>query len=265
MNYKGNLSSIERKVTFATERIFKKCDKLPTAQKILYLKKIIGDCDRIITLTEKLDDKCLDVSLLKKTEQNIDENLILFLEGLCKPLSNLSADKAGKQEKMPLVLRQPRARYTFSLTDGDKVCDIQIAFGGMKSFKESIKDKITVIEDVGKKEEMAGMNEIDRISLKTSMADIVRIFEAMKEAGIISLKTEVKQIAELFFGEVADKNSFEKKYNATKCRIKKEESASKSAELFQFIITVINKSYKGKGAEIERIIKYLETMQKNII
>ena len=148
MNISGNPTSIEGNVTLAIEKILKKCEKFPTAEeKITYLKKIISDSDRIINLAKKLDGKYLDINFLKKTEQNIDENLILFLEELCKPPSNLPT---GGQEKFPMVLRQPRARYTFSLTDGDKVCDIQIAFGGMKSFKESIKEQTTDIGAVGK-------------------------------------------------------------------------------------------------------------------
>ena len=111
----------------------------------------------------------------------------------------------------------------------------------------------------------SSLPEVERVMIKSSLADVVRIFEAMKESGIISLKTEVQQFAELFFGEVTDKISFEKKYNATKSRIKKEGSSSNSKELFKFIINILSSSYNGKEVEIEKIIKHLESIQRNII
>ncbi len=262
MNNFVNSISTARNITLTKEKILKRCEKLQTAkEKIVYLKKIISDCDRIINLAGKLDGEYLDVNLLKKTEQNIDKNLILFLEELGKP----PADLPERQIKSPLVFRQPRKYYIVSPIDGGRVCDIQNAIEAMKIIKDSYADKIIAIEAVEKKAEGALVSKAERIMIKSSLADVVRIFETMKATGIISLKTEVKQFAELFFYEVTDKISFEKKYNATKSRMKKEGSSSKSEELFIFVITMINTSYKGKGAEIERIIKHLEAMQKNII
>ena len=191
MNNNGNPIIIERNVTLATEKILKQSEKLPTTEeKIAYLKKIINDCDRIINLAKKLDGKNLDVNLLKKTEQNIDENLILFLEGLCKPTLSLPNGQAGmltrEHEKTPLVLRQPRKYYKVSLTDGDKVCDIQIAFGGVQSFKESIRDQITVIEAEGKNEEMTAVNaERELIWWKGTEPQMIYFFELLFDANLL--------------------------------------------------------------------------------
>ena len=268
MNNNGNPISIERNVTLATERILKKCEKLPTAEKkIAYLKKIISDCDRIINLAEKLDGKYLDVNLLKKTEQNIDENLILFLEELCKPTLSLPNGQAGLptggQEKIPLVLRQPRKYYKVSLTDGDKVCDIQIAFGGMKSFKESIKDQITVIETVEKNEEMTAINNIDTIKIKISFADIVRNFESMYEADWISTKTPIRKIAQIFFSEIPNQIKFVNNYYSTKEQLNKNTSSSSESEkAAKFIMLFAKKSLNNKRKELDEIINFLIKLRK---
>lgn len=275
MNNNKNPISFERDISLATEKVLKKSEKLPTTEeKITYLKKIISDCDRIINIAKKLDGEYLDVTFLKKEEQNIDEDVILFLEGFCKPISSLTTSqrpltskesKTEWHEKAPLVLRQPRQYYKVSLTDGDKVCEVQIVFGGVQSFKESIKDQITVIEAVGQNEEMTAINNIDTIKIETGISVIVRIFECMKGTRIIWSETPIKDIAGIFFNDVVSKIKFEKNYNAAKNRIEKEESSTNNTKLLDFILLLIEKSFKGKEKELEIIIKHTEELQKNII
>lgn len=263
MNINGNPTSIERNVTLATKKILKECEKIPTAgEKITYLKKIIRDSERITNLAKKINGKYLDINFLKKTEQNIDENLILLLEELCKLPFSLST---GGQDKIPMVLRQPRKYYKVSLTDGDKVCDIQIAFGGIKSLTERIEDQITVIEAAGNNEEMKAINPGDTIKIETGISVIVRIFESMKGARIIWNETPIKDIAGIFFSDAVSKIKFEKNYNSAKSRIEKEESATNNEKLLGFILLLIEKSFKGKEKELEKIIKQTEELQKNSI
>jgi|GEM_PF-4290763 len=160
MNNNGNATSIKRDIAITVEKILNQCEKVGTKEeKITYLKKIMNDCQRIINLAETIDGKVLDVDFLLKVEQDIDEYLIMFLDGLCKqPLSlparesplTLTETTTGGQEKIPLVVRQPRKYYDVSITVGGRVCDIQSAFDGMKSFMESIKEQTTDIGAVGK-------------------------------------------------------------------------------------------------------------------
>lgn len=100
---------------------------------------------------------------------------------------------------------------------------------------------------------------IPPIHSKVSMSDIVRIFEAMREAEIISFKTEVKQIAQMFFKYPG----FEGSYNSTKSRIEKNESQSNSKELEKFIKILCEKSFKKKGKVLDSIIEYLEKLQSD--
>ena len=268
MNYNENISSKAKSEALTLEKILNKSDKLETKEeKLIYLKKVINDCQRIIEIAEKIEGKYLDLNYLLKSEQNIDEYLIMFLEGLCEPLAklpneDLSIDKASKHGKVPWVVRQPRARYTFSLTDGDKVCDIQIAFGGVKSFKERIKDKIEIIEGGENNSGGTFKQKDERMKIKSRFSDVVRIFESMKESGIVSNKTTVKQFGELFFSNMADILIFERKYNSTKNRIEKENSTTNSEELLNFTLYLIENGFKEKDEALEKIIKHVERLQK---
>lgn len=100
---------------------------------------------------------------------------------------------------------------------------------------------------------------------KNGLSDVVRIFEAMNEAGIISTKTEVKQIVQMFFKEANDIKALEANYNATKSRIKNHRSSSNSKELVKFIIYLCGNSFHDKEVELHEIILSLEQIKKNII
>ena len=263
MNNNGNPTSIERNITITIEKILKQCEKLETKEeKITYIKKVINDCQRIINLAEAIDGKVLDVDFVKKTEQNIDKNLIMFLEGLCTPPASLPAVKQGK---VPLVVKQPRKYYIVSPTDGGRVCDIQSAIYDMKKVMECLEDKKIVIEAVDKIEETKAMNSGDIIKIETGISVIVRIFECMKGVKIIWSETPIKDIAGIFFSDVVSKIKFEKNYNSAKSRIEKEESSTNNEKLLGFILLLIEKSFKGKEKELEIIIKHTEELQKNII
>ena len=61
------------------------------------------------------------------------------------------------------------------------------------------------------------------------------------------------------------KIKFEKNYNSAKSRIEKEESSTNNEKLLGFILLLIEKSFKGKEKELEKIIKQTEELQKNSI
>jgi len=66
----------------------------------------------------------------------------MLIEGLCKP----------PQEKVPLVVKQPRKYYIVSPVDGGRVCDIESAIEAMKVYRESIRDQIEVVQVVQKQD-----------------------------------------------------------------------------------------------------------------
>ncbi len=267
MNYNGNpnrndpnsgrhtKSNLERKVTLTVEKILNKCEKLKTKdEKIIYLKKVISDCKHVIKLAEELDGKYLDENLINKIEKDIDENLIWFL-GIGGELHQ------GKYNKL---VREERRYYLVSRAGSNVVRDIQNLIEGLRNIEGVLEDDVAVIETTESKEEKATLGTGDRIKVKSGMTDVVRIFEAMKEEGVISSKTTVKDIAELFFSEPADKYLFEKKYNSIKNRLKKDGSSSNSEELIMFVLTLCRKSFYDKEYALEKIIKSLDELQKNI-
>lgn len=266
MKNNGNPKSISKNAASVQEKILSKCDKLETKEeKLSYLKKVENDCQRIINLGKKIGGKYLDINFLLKEEPDIDEYLIMLLDGLCEPAKRLSKENTGdntsKQRKIPSVVRAPRKYYEVKVTAGDRACDIKIAFGDVERVKENINDEMTVVKAVDDKEEDTYIPKGERIKLTSSITDIVRIFEAMKAANIIDNRTPVKAIAHLFYSEENDIKDFEKKYNAIKYRIKRDESASNSEELLEFIKRLIDECFKGKDAEIEKLIKHLEKLQ----
>ena len=88
----------------------------------------------------------------------------------------------------------------------------------------------------------------------------------MKEAEIISkTKTEVSQIAEIFFSETIDKKKFEALYNARKSDTYGLGRNSKSTELEKFIMLLIEKSFSKNNKVLEMFIKLIEKLQANSI
>lgn len=93
------------------------------------------------------------------------------------------------------------------------------------------------------------------------LTDIVRIFEAMKEAEIISYKTEVSQIINIFFSEPKEIMKESKIYDGSKSHIINQQSKTNSKPFTNFI-KILTESLKDK--EQEEIIKHIENLQKNI-
>jgi hypothetical protein len=106
---------------------------------------------------------------------------------------------------------------------------------------------------------------IVKIKSKYGLADITRIFEAMKKAGIINTKTETIQIANLFFSAKEDITSFTAKYNATKTDIRKNAANSNSDELLEFIKILITTSYNKKENVLNEIENHILDIKDNLI
>ncbi len=253
MNDNANQNSLSRKEKFTIEKILNTCEKQKTkGEKVIYLKKIISDCKRIIELVEKLDVKYLDENFIKKLEQDIDENLIWFL-GVGGELHQGASSK---------VVREERRYYLVSRAGSNIVRDIKNVIEGMRNIKGVLEDDVAVVETTESNAEKATVGTGNRIKAESGMTDIVRIFEAMKEEAVIWSRTPVKDIAELFFSEPADKYLFVKRYNSIKYQLKKDGSSSNSEALLRFVITLCKKSFHDKDYALEEIIKSLEEMQK---
>jgi len=104
----------------------------------------------------------------------------------------------------------------------------------------------------------ASTDTTEKFSIIGKQVDIVRIFEAMSEVGIISSKTEIKQIAKLFFTDPVDITSFEKNYNATAHRLKDQASLSTSKNLNHFIKSL---SERLRQQDVDDLIRHLEKLK----
>ena len=92
------------------------------------------------------------------------------------------------------------------------------------------------------------------------ISEVVRIFEAMKRADIISLKTEATQIGRIFFSERADVKNFDIKYNARKKDIVEEERSTASEPLLKFVFSLIDISFMGKPEILDKISDHIAKM-----
>jgi hypothetical protein len=246
-------NSLRDKFTLFYDIISKTCRNIKNNDdKIAYLKKIIRDCDKIIELTDLFDEIEFDLGSIKKEFGGIDENFYWLLND----------EQAGPSLKKSYLVGEPQATYMSFELDKLSKDNPNFIIDGIKKIKMHLEfDSERMLMD---KNEIDN-DDIERIKILSSMSDVVRILEAKKKAGIISTKTEVKQIAKMFHTETADSFLFEKKYNATKNRLEKEKSSSNSQPLVYFIKILCEEAFHNKEKQIEEIIGHLEGLQKNII
>jgi hypothetical protein len=153
----------------------------------------------------------------------------------------------------------------------DVINDLYVVHGAFKRdlYMEESSLKKKLEKEIEKaKSEISNTEQIGtivKIKGKYGLVDIARIFEAMKEAGIISTKTEVSQIAQVFFSDALDRNKFVTKYNATKSDFKNNMTNSNSAELLDFIKILISNSLDKKKSELLELEKHISNLQKNLI
>ncbi len=140
--------------------------------------------------------------------------------------------------------KKPKYSIKYEL-DGKNKNEIKDYFDTIKQFKNELIEDAEKNEEIEKAgEECSGEKKGEdkdysskyRLMITTSKVVIVRIFEAMFKVGMISAKTEIKAIAELFFVEILDQNSFTDYYYSTKKQIKGKKSASTSDMIMDFIV-----------------------------
>lgn len=124
-----------------------------------------------------------------------------------------------------------------------------------KPIKE--KPKLTEVKPKSTKVKPVSKSIPEKISITKEQIDIVRILGAMYSSGIIPSKTEVKQIAQLFFSKPDEIEKFVSDYDSQKKRILDGDSGSDSENLIRFIKSLSNQL---KKFEIKEIIEHLLTI-----
>jgi hypothetical protein len=243
---------IIKKFNLFYETIMNNCRLLINqGEKLTYLKKIIDDCDKIIELAEIFDDPKIDGANLRNVFSGIDDNFYWLLD-----------EHADGPPNDSLMLKENTEYFIVAKLFNNKSNVIVDCIDGIETIKKTLKQDINKINEEENQKNISCPTDIERIKIKSSLTDVVRIFEAMKKAEIIFNKTEVKQFAQLFYSEPIEKLNFERKYNSAKSRIIKEKSSSNSKELVEFIKYLCEDGLIRKDSEIDEIIKHLEQIQK---
>lgn len=141
---------------------------------------------------------------------------------------------------------------------------------GLKpSFEEfmqwEIEEKVTKKHDEEKEKannEIINDDSVIKIISKSGVSDIVRIFEAMYDANLIAMNTEVTQIAKIFFTEPLKLKNFADQYYARKDDIENFERNSNSKELVKFVKILIEKSFNKKELILNELTRHIEQVRK---
>lgn len=127
-----------------------------------------------------------------------------------------------------------------------------------------LENEIEVLEDEIEDGETEGTErDSDRMITKIKLpdgkgyADLVRIFEAMKNVEIIDRNTKVTEIAQLF---TVDKETFTSNYYATRSGLKSYKHNSISNKLYKFIIEVIKEAYADRPNKRDELVEEIEKM-----
>ena len=236
--------ALER-ITYFYDLLNNNCSKYPEhKEKLKYLSKVISDCEKILELAKMMRDEELDCDEIRNNCLNeIDRDLLSIINDY----STLVANKVNEKNEYYIVTK-------------------------LGPDKKNPQECIEIIEEIknGVIEQVSNMKYEDRnankIKVKSSLSDIVRIFEEMKRSGIISSKTSTQQIAELFFTDTAEKLRFEKNYNAVKNRIKRDYSSTNSTAIKEFLVNLSVNISGSKSTELEEIIYQLtRNLKRNII
>jgi len=203
---------------------------------------------------EKIEEILSKLSVLERTEDKI-----LYITEVIKEsdLKIKEAEEAGNTTK------ENTAVYG---AEKDQLINAK-GLGKFKFIMELELDKLyNELSGITVNENRAGEHNINKLYITSNMTDIVRIFEAMKDAEIISSKTTNSgKIAGLFFHEPLEKKKFQAAYNAIKRDIKNNNRNSNSNELANFIKLFITDNFAKKPEVLEELSDLLRNMQKNII
>lgn len=174
------------------------------------------------------------------------------------------ANKNYIKIEIRLTINEKSEYYFKSKAASNNQDEIKKCIDGITYFKEILKEKL--IKEALPERSITNVDYCgEKIMIKSSVSDVVRIYEVMKRAEIISMKTTTKQITAIHYHSTYDQLIFEKKYNAIKSRLERDESSSNSEEYLNFIMLSIENGFKKKGRELEKLVRFIEGLQKNII
>ncbi|MDP3150661.1 MAG: hypothetical protein Q8N83_16195 [Ignavibacteria bacterium] len=133
---------------------------------------------------------------------------------------------------------------------------------GLKpSFKEYIQEEIDYRKSLL---ETSDKQTPGIVKMNGKISEVVRIFEAMKDVGIISTNVEASQIGRIFFRETVDVKSFAAGYNARKKDLIEDERNTNSEFLEKFIDRLLEISFRGKWDILSRIVNHIGTLKNRI-
>lgn len=137
---------------------------------------------------------------------------------------------------------------SFELELKDILADLE---GIMQQTKKAITD--------AEQNDSPSIPEARRIVVIPPISSVVRIFEAMREAGIIAKKTPVRDLIAHCFIERSTTQITEARYNSTKQKIA-EGSKAKGSEMLEFVKLL---SASLKRDDIEKLAEHLEHLQRH--
>ena len=99
------------------------------------------------------------------------------------------------------------------------------------------------------------------VKTKGYMGLIVRIFESMVKAEILSESTKISQITRLFFTEKDEAIEFQNSYSGRKTEIYTREATTTDKRLMKFLKTIIKDAYNGRESQINELSVFLDRLE----
>ncbi len=250
MNKSSNqLSTLDKKYQILLNRIKENINTFESkSDRVQYLRDLIRDSEKILDLLELFDTTNIEWNYLKNLRIGLDEVFKSLFENKPKQSIGSVSEEQGKYYISASYLGEPESLD-------------QSGLGKLKLNLEIELANIIEGSETGSRN-ASSYTGVSKIKVKSSITDIVRIFEAMKTAEIISMKTSVAQFAELFFSETIDVKRYEANYNARKSETINLGRNSNSKQLENFVKIIINDSFDKKDRVLESIIRNIEQIQK---
>ena len=211
-------------------------------------------------------------SYAKRIIDKIDERIIIFLSEIkkfhqTKEEAPLIEEKLESTEETTEPIKEIPESAEETAEPKEEILELTEEIAEPKEeIIEFTEDELKLIKETPKLSEVktkptkvtrVSKPAQDKILISTEQVDIVRICEAMYSSGIISAKTEIKQIAQLFFSDPKDIEKFVSNYNSQKKKILDQDSESNDQNLIHFIKILSNRLEKF---DIKEIIEHLITI-----
>ncbi len=248
----NQLTKLDNKYQILFDRIKEKINAFESkSDRVQYLRDLIRDSEKILDLLELFDTTNIEWNYLKNLRIGLNEIFKSLFENKPRQSIGYVSEEQGKYYISASYLGEPES----------------IDHNGLGKLKLNLEIELANIVEGSESgsRNASSYTGVSKIKVKSSITDIVRIFEAMKAAEIISMKTSVAQFAELFFSETIDVKKYEANYNARKSEIANLGRNSYSKELENFIKIIIKDSFGKKDRVLESIIRYVEDIQNKRI